>query len=372
MFCRRDSANRSISKTRTMTRHAAIAGLLAILSLGGYAPTALGSTLIKNICRVKGQEENTLQGLGLVVGLKGTGDGGGFLPAMRSLAQTMERMGLPLGEAGLRELKEAKNVALVSVSVTVPGAGARQGDRLHCVVSSIGSAKSLAGGRLLATALQGPDINNPRVFGFAQGAIELDDVQIPNSGRIHQGCRLEEEFFNPFVQDGRITLVLDEDHADFQVAQDVADAINSGPLGGTFTYEQALARAVNQMNVEVIIPAQYQDDPVNFVAQVLNYPLLEVQTAGCVTINERTGTVVISGDVEIGDVVVTHKNITIETGEAAGADTFRPLDVDQTGGAKLQALLQALNDINVPPADVIEIIKGLKRNRKLHAELVIE
>src|SRR5688500_16854615 len=94
--------------------------LAILLCCGLYSAPIRGGTLLKNICRVKGQEENTLQGLGLVVGLKGTGDGGSFLPAMRSLAQTMERMGLPLGEAGLRELKEAKNVALVSVTATVP------------------------------------------------------------------------------------------------------------------------------------------------------------------------------------------------------------------------------------------------------------
>lgn len=353
-------------------RHKLLATVLVAFGCGLFSAPARGGTLLKNICRVKGQEENTLQGIGLVVGLKGTGDGGGFAPAMRSLAQTMEAMGLPLSADGLRELKEAKNVALVSVTATVPAAGARQGDRLDCVVSSIGAAKSLAGGRLLVTALQGPDVNNPRVFGFAQGGIELDDAQIPNSGRIHRGCRLEEEFFNPFVEEGRISLVLDEDHADFQVAQDVVEAINTGPLGGGFAYERGPARAIDSMNIEVTIPSQYQDDPVDFVAQVLNQPLLEVQTAGCVTINARAGTVVISGDVEIGDVVVHHKNITIETGGAAGGQTFRPLDVDQTGGTKLQALLEALNDINVPPQDVIEIIKGLKRNRNLHAEVIIE
>ena len=55
-------------------------------------------TLLKNICRVKGQEQNTLQGLGLVVGLKGTGDGGNFLPTIRSLATAMQLMGNPIGK----------------------------------------------------------------------------------------------------------------------------------------------------------------------------------------------------------------------------------------------------------------------------------
>ena len=59
--------------------------LLTCVSLG--LPAAYGRTLVKNICRVKGQEENTLHGLGLVTGLKGTGDSGDYAPMIRSMAR---------------------------------------------------------------------------------------------------------------------------------------------------------------------------------------------------------------------------------------------------------------------------------------------
>ena len=121
---------------------------------GVLSTTAAARTTIKNICRLKGQEENTLQGIGIVVGLKGTGDGGNFLPTLRSLEKIMKVMGDP---TGLKEIKDAKNVALVTVTATIPAAGARQGDKIDCVVSSIGSCKSLAGGRLFLTAMIGPD-----------------------------------------------------------------------------------------------------------------------------------------------------------------------------------------------------------------------
>ena len=136
---------------------------------------------LKSICRIKGQEENTLQGLGIVVGLKGTGDGGTYLPTIRSLAKVMSVMDMPTptSKAGLVDLKDTKNVALVIVTATVPGAGARQGDKLDCVVSSVGSAKSLAGGRLFMTPLIGPDPRNRRVFGFAEGPITLEDPRKP-------------------------------------------------------------------------------------------------------------------------------------------------------------------------------------------------
>jgi len=335
------------------------------LGLSAAAVRATGRTTLKSICRVKGQEENTLQGLGFVVGLDGTGDGGSFQPAIRSLAKAMTVMGEPLGKNGLAELKDVKNVALVSVTATVPAAGARQGDKIDCVVSSIGSAKSLKNGRLFLTPLTGPDRNNPRIFAFARGPVTLDDPNIARTGRIHGGCQLEADFFNAFTQDDKISLVLDKNHADFQVAQDVAELINS-----QLSFEAhgaPLAKAINQFNVEVVIPQQYREDPVMFVSMVLALPTLE-------PLNQRAGSIVISGDVEIGAVVVAHKNIVIETGGSVGAGQFVPIDVDpqQSSTPRLKALVAALNAVNVPTEDIIDIIKGLDRNGKLHGQLVVE
>jgi len=350
---------------------------LMLLACSVAAFPAHARTTLKSICRVKGQEENSLQGLGLVVGLKGTGDGAGFLPTIRSLAQAMQLMGQPLGRGGPGELKDSKNVALVTVTATIPAGGARQGDKIDCVISSVGSAKSLAGGRLFLTPLIGPDRNNPRVFGLAEGLLTLDDPEVPTSGKVHAGCRLEEDFFNPFVADGKITLVLDKNHADFQVAQEVAELINSQL--SIQSNGIPLAKALNQVNIDVAIPSQYRTDPVLFVAQVLALPLLEPATGARVVINERSGSIVISGDVEIGPVVVTHKNIVIEAGGAqaggmgaAPPSHFVPVDVDKTGSPRLKALVEALTAVRVPTVDIIDIIKGLDRNGKLHAQLIIE
>ena len=345
--------------------------LLAVLILlAAAAPSAHAALMIKNICRVKGQEENTLQGLGLVIGLKGTGDGGDFLPAIRSLARAMELMGNPLGKGGAIELKDAKNVALVMVTATVPAAGGRQGDHIDCKVSSIGGAKSLAGGQLFVTPLQGPQVQNPRIYAFAQGQLHFDDEKFPTTAKVHAGCRLEEDFFNPFIQKGKFTLVLDRNHADFRVAQDIADELNR-----QLSFESLssiTAKAINQVNVEVTIPQQYLDDPVMFVARVMSLPILEPQTESRVVINERAGTIVIDGDVEIGSVVVAHKNVTVEAATDTPLQRFTTLDAKQTETAKLKGLYEALNAVKVPTEDIIEIIKQIDRSGKLHAKLVIE
>lgn len=339
----------------------------ALVTWGGAAEAI---TPVKSICRVKGQEENTLHGLGVVMGLSGTGDGANFLPTIRSLATAMELMGSPIGPGGVKEIKDAKNVALVMVTATIPAAGARQGDKIDCVVSSVGSAKSLAGGRLFFTPLLGPDPQSRRVFALAQGAITIDDGN-QTTGRVHGGCRLEEDFFNLFAKDGKVTLVLDENHADFQVAQDIAELINSETSlqsGGV-----ALAKALDQVNIEVQVPQQYRDHLVEFVSQIMELPMLDPQTAPRVVINERTGSIVIGGDVEIGPVVVTHKNVLIEAGQGApAAGGFVAVDPSQPENPKLKALVANLNALQVPKEDIVDIIKGLAKNGKLYARLVVE
>src|SRR5437868_6555621 len=88
-----------------------------------FVGPAFADHKLGDLCRIKGQEENTLHGVGLVVGLKGTGDGDSKL-TMRALARYMELMGHRLGtdakgNTSLDELKGVKNVALVSVTATV-------------------------------------------------------------------------------------------------------------------------------------------------------------------------------------------------------------------------------------------------------------
>jgi flagellar P-ring protein precursor FlgI len=369
-----------------MTRLAVVkffAGLSCVLML---ATTADARILLKSICRVKGMEEVTLQGLGIVVGLKGTGDGSASLPTIRAMARTMELMGMPLspvdekGQGGLRELKEAKNIALVMVTATIP-AGAQRGDSIDCQVSAL-SAKSLVGGRLFMTPLLGPDVKSRRVYAIAQGQLALDDAaRMPAAANVHGGARLEESFPGPDFGRGKLVLILDRDRADYQVASDIAELLNTQLLN----VHGLSARAIDHTQIEVPIPQVYLDpqsenqkpDPVFFVSQVLSQSIPEPETEARVVINERAQTIVIGGDVEIGATVVMFENVVVETGEQAGprfvaVDPERRLTQQQPTVSRLQALIEALNAVRVPKKDMIEIIKGIDRNGKLHARLIIE
>ncbi|MCS7237763.1 MAG: flagellar basal body P-ring protein FlgI [Thermoguttaceae bacterium] len=330
----------------------------------------LAAVKLRNICRVAGQEDVTLQGLGLVTGLKGTGDGASALPTIRALATAMELLGNPVSTNLSAELRDAKNVALVMVTARVPASGARRGDRVTCYVTAM-SAKSLAGGRLFLTPLTGPfPSRNPPVYAVAEGPITLDSVDNPTSGRVFEGCRFVQDIVMPFAADGRVVLLLHANYAGFHVAYEVASAINTELA--IQNNNQPLARALDQAAVEVIIPPAYRDDVVNFLAQVLEIEILEPQLGPAVVIHERSGTIVLGGEVEIGPVVVTHKNMVIETGLGAGPPTFTAVDPRQPQNPKLKGLVEALNAIRVPPEDIVDIIKAIDRQGKLYGRLIIE
>ncbi len=325
---------------------------------------------IGDLCRIKGQEENTLHGVGLVVGLKGTGDGDNKL-TMRALARYMELMGHRLGsdakgQSSLDELKGVKNVALVSVSATVPPGGAQQGDLLDCTVSAM-SAKSLAGGQLLLTEMRGPRPDDKMVYGLAKGQISIDDLASPQTGRISLGLQIEGRFQNEFVRNGKLTLVMNKDHASFQNTNYLADRINSQPD----LYNAA--RAIDQVKIEVTVPDIYKDNPAQFAGLLLDTRVARFQTDTKVIINERKKAVIVGADVEIGPVAVMHKNRLIQTGGAEGTSEFVALDMAGDGNkTKLSALVDALNALKVPAEDVIDIIKMLQHKQALFGELIIE
>ena len=85
--------------------------------------------------------------------------------------------------------------------------------------------------------------------------------------------------------------------------------------------------------------------------------MLEPQAVARVVINERAGSIVISGDMEIGAVVITHKNMVIDTwadraSSSGGPPTshFVPLDTSSNPPPKLKALVETLNTLKVPDA----------------------
>jgi flagellar P-ring protein precursor FlgI len=330
-------------------------------------------TRLKNICRVKGQEGIVLRGQGLVVGLNGTGEANDPI-TMEFIARAIEIMGRSktqgVAQPGLQELRKIKNVAMVWVSATIPPTGARRGDQVDCNVSAL-NGKSLDGGRLIFASLKGPNTTDDRVFATCEGPITIDDKTQPMVGVVVDGCQFSEDVYTPFYKDGCITLVLDKNHANFQTAALIANEIER-KLGYSDNVEAQensdMVRAKDAANIIVRIPQNLMDDPVEFAYYLLDTPIDDHEPEARVVINSRAGSIVISGDVEIGDVIVAHKNVTVEASEG----TFAQLDFDQSSQPRLQELIDQLNALRVPTSDMIEIIRGIDRNGKLHGKLIME
>lgn len=352
----------------------------------GTAPCAdAGGLRLGDLCRLKGQETNTLQGLGLVVGLKGTGDGDAA-PTSRALARMMQLMGGPMsvdaaGNLNLGDVQDSKNVALVFVNAELPPVGAQQGDILDVTVSAI-SAKSLQGGYLMLTPMLGPRADNPTVYAMAQGRMTVPPDSPVTAAVIQGGMKMETTVRASYVKDNKITLIIDRDFADFSTAQRIEEEINSfrsltmgglqeSRLSGNRSKQNeshAKALAIDQVHVEVMIPRIYQANPIKYISILLDIPIQLANRGKRVVINESDGVVVIGDDVEIAPVLITHRNLRIEAG---GGNGFVELGPDGSpAAAKLKALADALGALDVPTDDLIAIIKTLKAKGDLYGEVI--
>ena len=249
---------------------------------------------IKDIATIEGNRINYLYGYGLVVGLRGTGDGKATQFTVKSLANALQKMGIVVNPNRLT----VKNVAAVMVTAKVP-AYAKAGMRFDVTVSSIGDAKSLEGGTLLLTPLKGPD---GKVYALAQGQVIVSGYEargrgarqiknIPTVGRIPNGAVLEVDL--PFkMASEEINIILD--FPDFTTAKAVQDAINRA-------FGDRIATALDSATVRVRIPES--SNPVDFLAKVENLEVRTGQTAR-VVIDGRSGTIVLGGNVKVEPVAV--------------------------------------------------------------------
>src|SRR5207253_2861913 len=115
------------------------------------------------------------------------------------------------------------------------------------------------------------------------------------------------------------------------------------------------------------IPPAEREHPDSFISRVQQLPVIMLATEARVTINRKTGTLIVTGDVEISPVVISHKGLTIDT--IAPPPVPRPgsplvtthqsvaLDTANQGGARLQDLVNALEQLRVPVEDRITIVK---------------
>jgi len=337
---------------------------------------------IKDIASVEGYRYNYLVGYGLVVGLKGTGDGRSAFNTVLSIANLLKRFGISVEPRALT----VKNVAAVIVTAKVPSY-LEPGMTFDVEVSSIGDAKSLEGGTLVLTPLRGPD---GEVYALAQGQVivggyeargagERQVKNVPTVGRVPNGGILERPFPFELGEEREINILLD--YPDFVTAKRIQDVINKA-------FGQELAKAVSPSVVKVKVPKGMNF--VDFIASVEN---LEVSPdiVAKVVIDSRSGVVLFGGNVSIDPVAVTVGSLVVEIKEKPEVVQPPPLSPGQTKvvprtevkveeekrrivqlqGATVGELVNALNKLGATPSEIIQVLQAIKAAGALRAKLEV-
>ena len=360
--------------------------LIVLLCVSLAVPLEAGSR-IKDIAYLQGIRNQQLIGYGLVVGLNGTGDSQRSTFTLQSVASMLKRFGITVPQGDLR----LRNVAAVIVTASVPGFS-KEGGIVDVIVSSLGDATGLQGGTLLMTPLSGLD---GAVYATAQGPVSVGGFSASAggsevrrnhtaAGRVPGGATIEKSLESDFSKDWSMYVVLMQ--SDFTTAERIASAVNT-------KFKSQIAVPRDGSTVAVSVPEEFRKDGklVEFVSLV---ELLEVapDVAAKVVINERTGTIVIGGNVSILPVAISHGGLNIDiqstpvisqpgpfsngntvstqmTTLAAGVDSSAVYAIE--GAATVQDVAKALNSLKVAPRDIIAIFQALKEAGALKAELVI-
>jgi flagellar P-ring protein precursor FlgI len=381
--------------------------ILIFYTFGAY------SARIKDIANISisdsGVITNQVIGYGIVSGLNNTGDNMQSSFTTQSVISMLKRFGTTVPEINPR----IRNVAAVMITATVPQY-LKRGSKIDITVSTIGNAKSLQGGVLLLCPITD---QNGDIVGMAQGNLTVGGYDYEHygarirknettTGRVAGGLILEKDINPNIIYGNNFKINLNE--PDYTNANNIVAAIQSS--GG-----RAAILDAGTVQVEVA------GNPQQYIAQVENFNVIVDNPTARVVINERTGTIVINGNVEIAPIVIAHGGLEIvidkyysnhrpynhHYGYYTGAWGYRNGAYPYYGGARMpkpewnymdttikydikaiesyetphsleyngsnvQDLVTGLKDLFVKPRDLISIFQALKASGALRAELIIQ
>ena len=361
--------------------------LLCLLLLLFPAMAGAEAIRIKDLVEVDGVRGNDLVGYGLVVGLNGTGDGIRNAPYTEEImSNLLERLGVNVTGEEYRP----KNVAAVFVTATLPPF-ARAGSRVDVTVSAIGDAKSLLGGTLVMTPLNGAD---GEIYAVAQGTIIAGGVAaegdasrvvqgVPTAGTLPSGARVEREVAFDFSSVTTLRLALKS--ADFTTAARIEAALNEN-------FGTRIATMLDSGTVALDLDRAGMRSPAHAISRIEGI-LVQPETRARVVVDQRSGTIVMGADVRISRVAVAQGNLTLRVEESPVVVQPNPFAPGETvvvprtsasiaedgtglaevsGGTSLSGGVAGLNALGVPPHDMIDILKSINAAGALHAEFVVQ
>jgi flagellar P-ring protein FlgI len=368
--------------------HVCLLSLVVALAIQGRAAGEDNGrqVLIRDIATVAGIRENPLIGYGVVVGLRRTGDSQQTLFTTQTLANVLQRLGLQIPAATV----QTRNIAAAMVTASLPPF-AQPGTTFDVTVSSAGDAKSLEGGVLLLTALHAADGN---VYAEAQGPLTLGgytagssfnvkEVNHATVGRVPAGGTVERYVSVDLSHLTTLSLILRE--PDFSAAREVAAAINHD-------FGKDVATFTDSRRIDISVPESGVASVPMLIARVQNLGI-SIHPPAKVVLNERTGTIVMGGDVTLSPVSVLHGSLTVEVSTTFAVSQPTPLSqggktvvVPQTdveakdapvrsiqlgAGASVEELINGLHTMGATARDIVAILQAIKAAGGLQAELEI-
>lgn len=376
-----------------------ICGLLcvvAMFTIGGVCSAAEDKrsgvhVRIKDITTLAGEHPNQLVGYGLVTGLNGTG--GKSESTKRLAINLLQQLGLrsdPATRALIQQSQEkTDNLSVVMVTASLPP-HARVGQTIDVTVSAFDDAKSLNGGVLISTPMTGVD---GEVYMLASGSVSTNGGSFggdagnvtknhPTTGRIANGGVVEAEVPVTIFKGGEFELLLR--NPEYETASRIAESINKQYPFSSYVASPAVVRVrLQQLD---------QGNEFRFVSNCRNL-MVQPDAVARVVINERTGTVVIGGNVRLTGAAIAHGNIIVTTTEQPQVSQPAPfsegqtvvvprteVDVTEEGGilnvlgdaVTVGDLATSLNALGVTPRDLSSIFQMLKASGDLHAELIFQ
>jgi flagellar P-ring protein FlgI len=345
----------------------------------------LAASRIKDIAFFEGVRDNQLTGLGLIVGLNGTGDRRQTVFSTQMLTNMLERAGITVSADQMR----VKNIAAVMVTAILPPF-VHKGSQLDVTVSSIGDADSIQGGMLIMTPLMAA---NRDTYVVAMGQVVLGGFSAsgggskvqsghPTVGRIPNGGLVEKEVPVDLAGKTQLTLILN--NSDMTSASRAARAVNE-------TVGTPVATAQDGRTIAIKIPEEYKGRPVEYMALIENAKV-EVDSMARVVINEKTGTIVLGKEVQISSVSIIHGNLSLQVGTILDVSQPAPLSQGKTtvvpqttvtaqeekaktvtlrDGASVEEVVRGLTSIGASPRDIVAILQAIKAAFALQAELEI-
>jgi len=369
-------------------RHSVTAVIVLFFGAHGAAETAQDrQVLIRDITTIAGVRENPLIGYGVVVGLKRTGDSQQTLFTTQTLANVLQRLGVQIPAATV----QVRNIAAVMVTASLPPF-AQPGTTFDVTVSSAGDAKSLEGGVLLLTALHAADGN---VYAEAQGPLTLGgytagssganvkEVNHATVGRISAGGVVERDASVDLSRLTTLSLVLRE--PDFTAARDVTAAINRD-------FDKPVASFIDSRRIDVSVSQSGISSVPTLITRVQNLSV-SVHPPAKVVMNERTGTIVMGGDVKLSPVSVLHGDLTVQVSTTFAVSQPAPFSksaktvvvpetdvqakegpaksIQLNAGASVEELINGLHTMGATAHDIVAILQAIKAAGGLQAELEI-